>query len=329
MMKVLITDYKDELDSRNLDYEVQLFKEGLGEDAQVEIYAYEDKEGLMEKGKEADGILTAFVTMDKEVLDACKNLKAISINATGYNFIDFDETVRRGINLCAIGEYCTAEVADQTIAMMLCLAKNIKAYDCQVSEEKRWEYASIDAAERTSAMTLGIVGCGKIGKAVAKRAKAFGMRVMASDPLLTEEMADELGIEKVEPDVILREAHVITNHMNANETNIGYFDREKFSRMEKHPVFLNLARGVSMVEKDLEEALDKGWIRACGLDVLESESPDLENCPFLNRRNVIITPHSSFYSRQAFEDLQRISCENLIHCLRGEQNLAFKIVNNG
>lgn len=327
VLKILITDYADELNSRNLEYEKALFKQELGDDTEVEIHPYESEEALIARGMDADGILTAFITFKGETLLKMKKLKAISVNATGYNFIDIDTASERGICVCAIGEYCTKEVADQTIGMMLALIKNLKYYDEEISKSKKWIYSSIDPNRRTEKLTLGIVGFGKIGKAVAVRAKVFGMRILANDPLLSREEAEACGVQLADVETILEESDVITNHMDANHTNIKYFNMEKFERMKRKPVFLNLARGVSMDEGDLAEALDRGLLRGAGLDVLGSEEPDLQKCRLTERANVIISPHSAFYSKEAFEDLQNFSCYNLIYCLRGEKDKVFKLVN--
>lgn len=326
-MKIVITDFQDELDGRDTEYERELLCRELGPDTVVEVIPYTDKEALAKHAEDADGILTAYVPFDKELLDRCGKLSVISINATGYNFVDMEETIRRDIALCAIGEYCTREVADHTMALLLALSRNLRFYERDVEERHQWKYYGVEAPDRLDGGTLGIIGLGKIGKAVAKRAAAFGLRILANDPLLTEETAEALGVEVADADRILRESDIISNHMDANETNIGYFNRGKFEKMAKKPIFLNLARGVCVVEEDLLDALDRGLIRAAGLDVLEAESPELEHCPLLGRENVIVTPHAAFYTKQAFRDLQDISCMNLVCCLTGRRGEAFKVVN--
>jgi len=326
-MKIVITDFPDEIKGRDTEYERRLFQRELGEDARVEVYAYRDQEELIRYLQDADGVLTAYIPFDRELLSRCRRLKAISINATGYNFIDLEETVRRDVAVCAIGEYCTREVADHTMAMLLALSRRLKDYQRDVEVRREWRCYFIPPPDRLEGQTLGIIGLGKIGKAVARRAAAFGLRILANDPLLTPETAAEYGVTIADVDTILEQSDIISNHMDANETNTGYFDRSKFSKMKKKPIFLNLSRGICMVEKDLVEALDRGDVSAAGLDVLEAESPDLQNCPLLGRDNVLITPHSAFYSKQAFRDLQDVSCMNLVRCLTGRRSEAFRVVN--
>ena len=115
--------------------------------------------------------------------------------------------------------------------------------------------------------------------------------------------------------------------MNLTAENRHFFNDAAFSSMKKHPIFLNVARGGSVDETALVRALDSGLVRAAGLDVLEAEKPDLENCALIGRENVIVTPHAAFYSARSIEALQRMSCKNLTDCLTGHRAQAFKIVN--
>lgn len=162
---------------------------------------------------------------------------------------------------------------------------------------------------------------------VTQRAQGFGMRVLAVDPYADEAQAAALGVQLVDADTLLAQADVVSNHMNLTAENTGYFSYARFCQMAKHPIFLNVARGGSVVEDDLVRALDEGLIRAAGMDVLEAEKPDLAHCALTGRKNVIITPHAAFYSERAIEALQRMSCKNLTDCLTGHIGDAFKVVN--
>ena len=135
--------------------------------------------------QDADGLLTAFIPLDKTALDHMPALKAISINATGYNFVDLEETRRRDIPVCAIGEYCTQEVADHTMALMLALDRRLKPYIRTVDSEHCWKYYMASKPMGLNGSTLGLFGFGKIGRAVARRARGFGMRVLAVDRGIT------------------------------------------------------------------------------------------------------------------------------------------------
>ena len=324
-MKIVIADYPDVL-GRELEKEYAFLQEVIP-DAAVVTHPYTDPEAFYREMQDADGLLTAFIPLDKAALDRMPALKAVSINATGYNFVDLEETRRRDIPVCAIGEYCTQEVADHTMALLLALDRHLKTYARTVDSEHCWKYYAANKPMGLSGSTLGLFGFGKIGRAVARRARGFGIHVLAVDPHADEQQAAELGVTLTDAQTLLRESGIISNHMNLTAENRYFFNDACFAAMKKHPIFLNVARGGSVDEAALVRALDSGLVRAAGLDVLEAEKPDLENCALIGRENVIVTPHAAFYSARSIEALQRMSCRNLTDCLTGHREHAFKIVN--
>ena len=324
-MKIVIADYPDVL-GRDIDKECMLLRQEIP-DAEIVLHPYTNPEKFYQEMEDADGLLTAFIPLDRRALDRMPQLKAISINATGYNFVDLETTRQRGIPVCAIGEYCTQEVADHTMALLLALERNLKCYTRLIDEEYRWQYYAAPQPIGLSGSVMGILGFGKIGRAVARRAQAFGMQVLAVDPYADEEQARSLGVRLTDVETLLQNADVISNHMNQTAENENFFDEDCFRRMKRHPIFLNVSRGGSVDEQALARALDEGWIRAAGLDVLREEKPDLMQCVLLERENVIITPHAAFYSAQSIDALQRLSCKNLTDCLTGRRQQAFRIVN--
>ncbi|CDM68980.1 D-3-phosphoglycerate dehydrogenase [Clostridium bornimense] len=325
-MKIVICDYPDVL-IRDLDYEKKLLQDNIT-DAEIVIYQYKDnKEEFIEVVKDADAILTAFLPIDKEIIDKAKKLKCISINAVGYDTVDVIEASKKKISVLVINEYCTQEVADHTLSLILSLERGIKHYINDIDRKHIWQYQSIDGLRRLEDETLGIFGFGKIGQAVAKRALAFGMKVVVVDPYVDKEKAKSLGVEIVDEEYILEYADIISNHMSQNNENKDYFNRYRFSKMKRSPIFINVGRGGSVNESDLLEALDMGIVRGAGLDVLKEENPNLEINELINRENVIITPHAAFYSEKSMRSLQKISCENIIYYFNGEMNKVSRVVN--
>ncbi len=327
-MKILISDYKDSMMPEH-DYEMQVLKAGLP-NAEIEVYEYTDekRDEFIQKMKDVTALLTAFTRIDKEVLENAPELKVISINATGYDCVDLAEATKHSVGVCPVGEYCTLDVAEHTMALMLALNKNLKCYSYDLEKNYNWKYDAPKPPKRIGDQTLGIFGFGKIGKCVAKLAQGLGMTVIAHDPYVKPELAAELGVELVDKDTIFEQADVITNHMNLGKTNTEYFTAVEFNKMKKTPIFLNLGRGLSINENDLADALDKGLVRAAGLDVLKDETPKLDGHLLSNRENVIITPHAAFFSKQSFDDMQRISCENIVNYLLGHKDKVFKLVND-
>lgn len=325
-MKIVICDYKDVL-KRNLEYEKNILLSGL-KDAEIIIYEYNgDQNEFIEVIKDADAILTAFLDINKSVIDGGKKLKCISINAVGYDCVDLDEATKHNIAVCPIGEYCTQEVAEHTMSLILSLSRGIKHYINDIDKKNIWKYHSTTEIQRIEGQTLGIFGFGKIGRAVAKRALAFGMKVVAVDPYVKCEDAEKLNVKLVDAEYVWENADIISNHMNQNSSNNNFFTINEFKKMKRNPIFINVGRGSSVNEEDLLEALDQKLIRGVGLDVLSEENPNLEKNKLIGRENVIITPHAAFYSETSIKELQRISCENIVYYLNGEKDKVNRIVN--
>lgn len=259
--------------------------------------------------RDAEIVLTDYVPFTREVMEELPTLKLISVAATGYNNVDIKAAADNDISVCAIDEYCTAEVADHALMLMLALGRRLVEYHDHVQRQHRWQFDSLEGLPRFSDLTLGIVGFGRIGRAVAKRAEAFGMTVVAHDPY-----ADDAPFSL---DEILAQADIITLHCNLSPESRHLLDKRAFRKMRKAPMLINVARGELITEADLVWALDKGLVSAAGLDVLEAESPDLEESRLTGRPNVILTPHSAFYSDASIRDNRTLSAQNIRHFLNG------------
>lgn len=167
----------------------------------------------------------------------------------------------------------------------------------------------------------------EIGKAVAVRAKALGMKVLVCTNHLKQNQAKNAGVTIATAEEIFEQADVITNHMSPNRNNENYYNLEAFTKMIRQPVFINVSRGCCVDEDALTEALDRHLIFAAGLDVLKQEEPDLRKCKLIHRDNVILTPHAAFFSETSMRDLQKSSCENVVHYLKKEYDQVHAIVN--
>lgn len=324
-MKVVICDYKTDL-ARNVEYEKELLKKAFPE-VQIETYEYhDDKKELISVVADADAVINTYIDFDREILSQCKKLKVIALNAVGYNMVDVAAATEYGVMVCPAAEYCTVEVAEHTMALLLALCRALRRYITSV-ENHVWDYTIGGNVERISGKTMTIFGFGKIGKAVAQRAQAMGIKVQVVSSSLRPEAAEALGVKLVDCDTALETSDILSNHQALNEKTAGYFNLEKFARCRRRPIFINTGRGGSVVEDDLVEALDKGYISAAGLDVLSSENVDFSQLKLLRRDNVIITPHVGFFSVQAARDLQDIACNTVICALKQEYDGISKIVN--
>lgn len=317
-MKIVISDYENVL-QKDLSFTIRAIR-GILPESKIEVFHFrENREKFLEVMRDADGLITAFLPVNSELFKGAPRLRCISVNAAGYSNVDVKEAKKRGITVCHVGEYCTEEVAEHTIALICALNRNLKSYGYRIEKKAVWEYAALPGGKTLSEQTMAIFGFGKIGKRVAKLASGLEIEVLAVSRFLTEEEAKKYGVKKVTASDAFETADIITNHMRLTKDNYHFFDTRAFGQMKKQPLFINVGRGGSVDEAALLQALDKGMIRGAGLDVLEEENPDVKVHPLINRENVILTPHSAFYSQESLKRLQTISGENIAYILNGER----------
>ncbi len=322
-MKILLADRPSMLSMANA--QIPLLRRLLP-GAEVAVCPAQTPQEMAEKAQEADGIITAFFPFDAALLHALPRCRCLSVTASGYGNIDVLAAKQLGILVCAVEEYCTDEVADHTMALLLSLARQLKPYDALV-QQGQWRQHIQPPPLRLRGKTVGLFGLGRIAKAVAQRAQGFGLMVQAVSRHCPPAEAESLGIALVDEQTLLATSDIIINHMVQTLKTEGFFHKGRFEQMEKQPLFLNMSRGACVVEQDLAYALDRGWLRGAALDVLAGEPPLLARHPLLGRDNVLITPHAAYYSKESYEALERIPCENLAACLLGHPERAHWVVN--
>jgi len=295
--------------------------------AQIETFTYRgDRDDLIAACRDADAILTDYVPFDERVLPHLSRCRIISVAATGWDCVDVAAAARHGIRVSSVGEYCTQEVADHTLALMLALNRRLLDYDRQVQMRKDWRWNEIGDVQRLAGRTLGLIGFGRIGQAVCRRARVFGLEVLACDPQLDAETARRNGARLSGLNELLESSHIISLHSNLHAGSRSLLDSSAFARMRLKPWLINVARGALIVEADLVRALDEGRLRGAALDVLTEDSPDLARHPLAGRADVLLTPHVAFYSEAALEDLRRISAQNIAAFLQARPDDVFRLV---
>ena len=300
------------------DRDISVERSCCPEGAELAIAVYdehsEENEEFYKEIEDADIIIDGYVFFGKKELDAAKKCRILSFQSTGYNEVDLDYATQKGIGVCSILDYCTQETAENTMALMLNLLRGIRIYDRSVQQDRVWNYMVGKSLhlKRIAGQTLGIAGLGRIGQSVARKAQAFDMRVIAYDPYLPTEIAEKQGVELVTFDTLLAESDVISVHMNLTAENYHIFNRDAFSKMKKQPIIINEGRGALICCEDLVWALDEGLLRGAALDMLESENPDLSSCELLGRDNVLLTPHSGYYSETSDYLIARYSMDNAL-----------------
>lgn len=266
---------------------------------------------------DADIVFCNKSKLDAECLKSASKLKYIGEMATGYDNVDIEYCHAHGITVCNAGTYSTDNVAQHIFAFILNRFSKVAAYDDFVKHDG-WKNAPSFSplAYRTnviSEMTLGIVGFGHIGQAVAKIALAFGMKVL----VYTRTKKDFNGVEFTNFERLLNESDIITAHCPLTAETTGLFNSAAFKKMKKSAYFINTSRGPVVDENDLYSALKSGEISGAALDVLCTE-PMAKDCVLLNAENITITPHIAWASDEAKLRLLNIALDNLQAFLDGK-----------
>jgi len=312
--RVVLTE-PPEYEGRDLSVERSI----LGADVElVTFICDDDEESLISACRDADVILTAFSPFTRNIIEQLQQCRLISITATGYGNVDLEAAADAGIRVCAIDEYCTDEVADHVILLMLALCRRLTEYHKQVQEDMSWQFDSLQGLTRMRDLTLGIVGFGRIGQAVARRAQGFGLTIMAFDPFPNEELGADLGVRYCTLEELYANADIISLNCSLTADNENLIDKDAFEQMKRSPLIINCARGALIDEEAMVRALDTGQISGAGLDVLKDESPDLSSSKLMGHSNVILTPHIAFYSDASMLDNRMISTANVRNFLDGK-----------
>lgn len=270
----------------------------------VTVYEHTKDSEAIERIGNSEIILTNKTPITKELLDACPSIKLICVLATGYNVVDCEATRERGIPVCNVPDYGTSAVAQFTFALLLELCHQVGLHNDAVHAGE-WTSSPYFCFWKTPQMelagkTLGIIGFGRIGRAVGKIANAMGMNVIACNRSRHPE-GETIGTY-VDLDTLLRESDIISLHCPLTAENTGMINSETIQKMKDGVILLNTARGPLINEQDVADALRSGKIRGAAVDVVSKEPIDGNN-PLLSAPNCIITPHMAW---APIESRQRI-----------------------
>lgn len=287
--------------------------EALGE---TSIYDCTPDGLIAERSAGCEIIITNKTPLRRETIEKLPELRYIGLLSTGYNVVDWEYCKEKGIPVCNIPTYSTSAVAQLTFALILEHTNHVALHsDSVVSGEwsncKYFCYQKSPLAE-LDGKTLGIIGFGKIGKAVAVIARAFGMKVLAH----TNHPAPFDGVEFVTTDVLLAESDFVTLHCPLTPQTEGMVNAEFISKMKSSAVLINTSRGQVIDEQALADALNSGRLAGAGLDVLSAEPPKADN-PLLGARNCLITPHIAWAGYETRARLMDICRHNVEAYLSG------------
>ncbi|MDF2924353.1 MAG: D-3-phosphoglycerate dehydrogenase [Paenibacillaceae bacterium] len=307
MYKVLVLDGIS-------DQGVQLLKDAQG--VQVDIKPTMPEDVLLGVIGEYDAVMVRSQTkVNARVMEAGKNLKVVGRAGVGVDNIDLDAATQRGIVVVNAPDGNTIATCELTFAHMMGLARMIpQAYKKTVAGE--WDRKTFVGVELRNKV-LGIIGMGRIGSEVAKRAKVFGMEVIGFDPFMTEERADKIGVTLGTVDDIVRKSDFITVHTPLTNDTRNIISRPQFEVMKKGARIINCARGGIIDEAALVEAIDSGIVAGAAFDVFTQEPPAADH-PFLNHPKIIVTPHLGASTVEAQENVAVDVSEEVLHILLNE-----------
>ena len=296
-----------ECDHVAMDEEKKVFSDN---NITMKLYHCKTEDDLAESLQKYEFIGVQYAPLTDRVFSNLRNLRAVVRYGVGVDNIDLESATRHGIKVSNVPNYCTEEVANHALTLMMALARKLIPIDNSV-RSGNWNYEVSAPVYRFSEMTVGIVGLGRIGKCFAKQVRGLGVKIIATDPLYPNGIDEEYAfVEMVEFDELLTRSDFISIHCPFETTNTLFGEKE-LKRMKDTAYLINVSRGGIVGEAALIKALENKWIAGAASDVLAKEPPD-GYCPLLACDNYIGTPHMAWYSVQASSELKRKLAEEIV-----------------
>jgi D-3-phosphoglycerate dehydrogenase len=286
--------------------------------AELRLASQPTPESIVAAAREADALLVTYAKINADMIREMKKCKIISRFGIGVDNVDIEAATRQRIVVTKVPDYCIDEVSDHAMALLLSLVRKIP-FSSARAHAGRWEMPAVTPIHRLRGTVLGLVGFGRIPQLVAPKAKAFGMRVMAYDPYVPLNVMEQAGVGRLEFPELLKISDYISIHSPLLPETHHLFSDEVFRQMKPGALIVNTSRGPVVDEAALARALDAKQLAGAALDVLEQEPP--VNSPLFGRDNVILTPHTSFYSVESLEELQTKAAEEVVRVLSGQPPL--------
>lgn len=306
--KILLTDYA----WADLDIERSILAAGDGE---LIVAPAGDLETLTRLAANVDAIMTNWAKVPEPVIAASARLKIVSRLGIGLDNIDVAAATRRGIMVTNVPDYCLIEVAEHALALLLALARKVAYYHYETMQG-RYQLQSGPTLRRLAGQTLGIVGYGAIGRALAPLAQGVGLRVVATGRRRPDDLAAGIGWATL--DALLAESDYVSLHLPLTPETKHLIGAAQLARMKPSAYLINTARGGLVDQVALAAAIEQGRLAGAALDVQDPEPPDLSRPPF-NDPRVIVTPHAAFVSVESLQNLRSRVATQVIDCLHGRR----------
>jgi D-3-phosphoglycerate dehydrogenase len=264
---------------------------------------------------DADGILVRWHRIGPEVIQGLRRCQIIVRYGVGYDNVDVTAATQAKIIVGHIPNYCLDEVSNHTIALWLACVRNVVGKHNKLAAGA-WDINPVEPLYRTAGRTLGLVGLGNIGQAVARKMSGWGMTLLATDPFLDPERARELGVQLVDLETLLRESHYISLHVPLLPETVHLISHRQLGLLRPGAILINTARGPVLDNAALLAALDSGRLACAGLDVFENEPPPA-NSPLRGHPRIIVSDHVAWYSEESQAELKTTAAEEVVRVCTG------------
>jgi len=314
--KVIITDY----DFGDIDVEREIL-ESVG--AEVIGLQSKNEEALFDVASDCAAMINQYARIGAETIRRMEQCEVIARYGIGVDIVDVDSATRKGIQVTNVRDYCFEEVADHAIAMWLTLVRKLPDYD-RATHNGIWQWQSGQPIFRTRGRTMGVVSFGKIGQAIASRAKAFGVTVIAYDPYLPPNIAADNGVELVSKAVLLARSDYVLMQAPMTPDTRHFLSEAEFIAMKPEAIVVNTGRGPTVDNAALYKALTEGQISAAALDDSEEEPAKRTNWspaenPLFSLPNVLVTPHAAYYSEESILTARQTAATEVARVLTRQQ----------
>src|SRR5215211_5016506 len=311
-----------------MSFNVLIAYQGLGDslverevlqalDANIVQLGHFDTPEALAAARQADAIMVTIQKIPADLIASLERCRVISRVGTGLDTIDIPAATARGIWVAYVQDYSVDEVSSHAVGLLLAHARGIP-WLVESTRAGSWTHQVIAPRRRLSGQTLGVLGFGRIGQAVAAKARGLGLKIIVHDPYLAEQVIADGGARPIDRETLLRESDYLSLHVPLTDANRRFLDAQALALMKPTAVVINTARGGLIDEEALLNAVQSGQIAGAALDVLSIEPPPADH-PLLHEPRIMITPHSGWYSEDAGRDVRVRASEEVVRVLRGER----------
>jgi len=316
--KVVIADY----DFGDVEVEREIL-----EAAGLHLVAIQAKseEDLIPEARDCEAVINQYAHVGTKTVAAMTRCRVIARYGIGVDNVAVDAATERGSLVTNVRDYCTEEVADHVMALILALARRLLDYN-RATHAGVWGWKAGRPAYRLRGRVLGILGLGRIGRAIAARAPGFGLRVIACDPYVDDAVFAQYGAARVDKEGLVDQSDYLVLQAPLTEETRHFIGEAELKRMKRNAIVINTARGPEVDNAALYRALKEGWIASAGLDDLEEEPAKRRRWsprgnPLFTLDNVIVTPHSAYYSEESIRMAREVAASEVARVLTGQRPL--------